>query len=206
MDLKPALLRSHLRMNQPSGSCFPYRIANKVDYVSTALLPKPILDGMQRSYSISMLWEGTAVNIKVPEERQLLNLVLPTWQREFVWTAEQQRSFVEGIFLGFGTGFYVVNGREYDGDNDCYMSGWLIDGQQRITSIARFVKDEFTVFDGIRYSDLSLGEKRRRFDNVVFPCIELEYQGDEGRLKELYRRLNFGGSAHTNEDLQRIGK
>ncbi|HHN0562612.1 TPA: hypothetical protein ACRN02_006795 [Pseudomonas aeruginosa] len=67
----------------------------------TTLLPKPILDGIQRSYSISMLWEGTPANTNVPAERQLLNLVLPTWQREFVWSEEQQRAFVEGIFLGF---------------------------------------------------------------------------------------------------------
>lgn len=174
--------------------------------MSTTLLPKPILDGVQRSYSISMLWEGRAANTNVPEERQLLNLVLPPWQRAFVWTEEQQRAFVEGIFLGLGTGFYVVNGRDYDGDRDLPMSGWLLDGQQRITSIARFVKGEITVFDGIRYSDLSIGEKRRRFDNVTFPCIELEYQADEALLKELYRRLNFGGTAHTAADLLLLEK
>lgn len=170
--------------------------------MSTTLLPIPILDGVERSYSISMLWEGTAAVPNIPDERQLLNLVLPPWQREFVWTEAQQRSFVEGIFLGFNPGYYVINGRDYEGGSDRYMSGWLLDGQQRITSIARFVKDEITVFDGIRYSDLSLGEKRRRFDNVIFPCIELEYQVDEALLKELYRRLNFGGTAHTASDQQ----
>lgn len=63
-------------------------------------LPKPILDGVERSYSISMLWDGTAAVPNIPQERQLLNLVLPPWQREFVWTEAQQRSFLEGIFLG----------------------------------------------------------------------------------------------------------
>lgn len=66
--------------------------------MSITLLPKPILDGIQRSYSISMLWEGTAASTSVSEERQLLNLVLPPWQRDVVWTETQQRSFIEGIF------------------------------------------------------------------------------------------------------------
>ncbi|EKF7416862.1 DUF262 domain-containing protein [Pseudomonas aeruginosa] len=174
--------------------------------MSITLLPKPILDGIQRSYSISMLWEGTAASTSVSEERQLLNLVLPPWQRDVVWTETQQRSFIEGIFLGFGTGYYVINGREYEDDADSYMSGWLLDGQQRITSIARFVCGELAVFNGVRYSDLSIGEKRRRFDNVIFPCIELEYQADEEVLKALYRRLNFGGVAHTAADLQLLMK
>lgn len=174
--------------------------------MSTTLLPKPILDGVQRSYSISMLWEGTPAAPNVPQERQLLNLVLPTWQRGFVWTEEQQRAFIEGIFLGFGTGYYVINGRDFEDGNDRYMSGWLLDGQQRISSIARFVKGEISVFDRIRYSDLSIGERRRRFDHVIFPCIELEYQANEEVLKALYRRLNFGGTAHTDADLQLLNR
>jgi hypothetical protein len=165
-------------------------------------LPSPILDGQQRSYSISALWEGTAACTTQDQERQLLNLVLPPWQRPAVWTEQQQARFIEGIFLGLGTGFYVINGRDYDqGGKDMPMSGWLIDGQQRITSVARFVKGELAIFDGIRYDDLSISDKRRRFNNVIFPCIELEYQPDEELLKELYRRLNFSGTAHTAADL-----
>jgi hypothetical protein len=165
-------------------------------------LPKPMLDGTQRSYSISALWEGTAAKPSHEDERKILNLVLPRWQRPPSWTEQQQIQFVEGIFLGLGTGFYVINGREYDDAGaDLPMSGWLLDGQQRITAIERFVKDEIRVFTGIRYSDLSIAEQRRRFNNIIFPCIELEYQSDEAILKELYRRLNFSGTAHTSVDL-----
>ncbi|KSQ21715.1 hypothetical protein APB26_32560 [Pseudomonas aeruginosa] len=169
-------------------------------------LPPKILDGSHREYPISMLWEGTPVRTTVPAERQLLNLVLPPWQRPFVWSAEQQIRYVEGIFLGLGTGTYVVNGREYDGDENVHMSGWLIDGQQRITSISRFIKGDLAIFDDLRYSDLSIADRRRRFDNVVFPCIELEYQPDEERLIELYLRLAFGGVAHTEADRALIGR
>lgn len=166
------------------------------------LLPTPILEGAQRSYSISTLWEATHALKTQDSERQLLGLVLPPWQRPSVWTDQQQIRFLEGIFLGLGTGFYVVNGRDYEMDGtEMAMSGWLIDGQQRITSIARFVSGELSVFDGIRYADLSKAEQRRRFNNVIFPCIELEYQPDENLLKELYRRLNFSGTAHTAADL-----
>lgn len=174
--------------------------------MSNLLLPQPLLNGTERSYTISNLWEGTRAKGNTPLERQLLNLVLPPWQRPAVWSESQQVSFLEGIFLGLGTGYYVINGRDWnDEGNDSPMSGWLIDGQQRITAIARFVNDEICVFGGIRYSDLSIGEKRRRFDNMTFPCIELEYQDDENLLKELYRRLNFGGTPHTQADLELLG-
>ncbi|MDU4254119.1 hypothetical protein ACQCLI_31520 (plasmid) [Pseudomonas nitroreducens] len=73
--------------------------------------------------------------------------------------------------------------------------------QQRITAIARFISGEIFIFGGIFYRDLSPADKRRRFDNIIFPCIELNYQEDETVLKELYRRLNYGGTPHTQEDL-----
>lgn len=169
-------------------------------------LPAQLIDGQQRSYTVDALWEGTKANGVVSGDRQLLNLVLPMWQRPAVWTTAQQVQFVEGMFLGLGTGYYVINGRDFDLDgNDLPMSGWLIDGQQRITAIAAFIKNEFCVFDGIQYSDLSPRDKRIRFDSLVFPCIELDYEADEDVLKELYRRLNYSGTAHTEEDLARLG-
>lgn len=166
-------------------------------------LPAPILAGNQRSYSISALWEGTPARTNVDQERQLLNLVLPPWQRPPSWNLDQQVQFIEGIFLGLGTGYYVINGRDYDDQgHDKPMSGWLIDGQQRITAIARFFHGEISIFGGIFFQDLSLADKRRRFNNLIFPCIEMDYTDDEKVLKELYRRLNFSGTPHTEADLE----
>lgn len=78
-----------------------------------------------------------------------MNLVLPPWQRPPSWNLDQQVQFIEGIFLGLGTGYYVINGRDYDDQgHDKPMSGWLIDGQQRITAIARFFHGEISIFGG----------------------------------------------------------
>jgi hypothetical protein len=174
--------------------------------------PKPLLDGQRRDFPISNLWETALIDATMPDERRLMNLVLPPWQRPEVWSLAQKQKFIEGIFLGFGTGYYVVNGANWD---DVWqegvqktvalpMSGWLLDGQQRITAIRDFVAGEFAIFDGIRYPDMSLGDRRKRFDNVVFPCVVIEYTGDEQKLLELYRRLNYGGTAHSAQDREQV--
>lgn len=171
----------------------------------SALLPEPLLRGTTRAYDIEHLTCGTPNDPTLPEERRLLNLVLPVWQRDFVWTPEQQSAYIEGIFLGLGTGYYVVNGSDWYRDGEQKpMSGWLIDGQQRITSIKHFIEDKIAIFDGIRYSDLSRVQKLKRFLRVGFHCLELEYQEDETVLKTLYNRLNYSGTAHTQADLERL--
>ncbi|ALN21825.1 DUF262 domain-containing protein [Ectopseudomonas mendocina] len=172
----------------------------------TIQLPSPLLEGCNRQYDIDLLTRREATKITREGERQLMCWVLPVWQRDPSWSEEQQIRFIEGIFLGLGTGYYVVHGSDWHIDGEVKpMSGWLIDGQQRITAIKKFLDGELAIFDGIRFGDLDRPTQLRRFLRMPFPCIELEYQEDEERLKELYKRLCFGGTPHTAADLARLG-
>lgn len=164
-------------------------------------LPSPLLDGTRRDYSISHLVEMSPIETTSDNERRLLRLVLPPWQRGECWSVEQKTRFIEGIFLGLGTGYYVVNGADYaDGGRPLPMSGWLLDGQQRISAIRDFMDDRFPVFQDVFYSGLDRPTRLRRFLRESFPCFELEYTGNEAVLKDLYNRLNFGGTPHTEND------
>jgi len=165
------------------------------------LLPEPLLDGRRRDYTIEMLIEGTPADPTAPEERRLLNLVVPPWQRQEVWSTDQKTRFIEGIFLGLGTGYYVINGQDWSADGKSLpMSGWLLDGQQRLSSIRDFLMNALPIFDGIVYSDLDRPTAIKRFLRHSFPCFEIDYTSNEHKLKDLYERLNFGGTAHTADD------
>lgn len=169
-----------------------------------ATLPAPLLEGTMRSYEIDTLVNASScfeVAVQVPNERRLLNFILPPWQRPEVWDVAKKRRFVEGIFLGLGCGYLVANGRDWNEDGNLRpMSGWLIDGQQRLTALRDFIDGELTIFDGIRLQDLDRPTQLRRFWRASFPQFELDYTEDEALLQDLYDRLNFGGVAHTAAD------
>lgn len=169
-------------------------------------IPKKILVGSRREYSISHLFMGAAMGTarEANNERQLLKFTLPHWQRKEVWTQPQKKAFVEGIFLGFGTGQYVVNGADWmnnDSGEALHLpySGWLIDGQQRICALRDFVQGGLSLFDGLTYEGMAAPDKLR-FMREPFPCFEMDYTDDEAVLKTLYNRMNFGGTAHNPED------
>jgi hypothetical protein len=169
-----------------------------------SLLPEKLHLGESRAYPIEMMLRQP-ITRTMDAERSLLHFVLPPWQRPEVWDQARKRTFIEGIFLGLGTGIYVHHEVELDHNGQMKpMSGWLIDGQQRISAIRDFVHNKLEIFDGLQFSDISPAEQRRRFLHVVFPSHEIPYQQDERMHKELYHRLNFGGVAHTTEDLQRL--
>ena len=166
---------------------------------SAASLPSPILFGCDRALNIEHLL-GMAPATHLREgERSLLGLVLPVWQRPAVWTRRQQVRFVEGIFLGLGTGYYVTTEWAWDqGAVRRPCAGLLLDGQQRLGALRDFAAGDFPVFGTTRFADLSLADRRRRFYRVTFPSIEMGAT-DEATLREVYDRLNFGGTPHPGE-------
>lgn len=169
-------------------------------------LPEPLLKGRESLSTIEYLFHKPDVAITSDRERQLLSFVLPPWQRPEVWDESRKRAFVEGIFLGMGTGFYVVHEADWDTQGKPLpMSRWLIDGQQRISAIRDFVNGDFAVFNDVRFEDMTLPEKRIRFMNRPFPGIILPSGQDEATLRQLYDRMNFSGRVeHSLEDRQRF--
>jgi len=122
---------------------------------------------------------------------------LPDWQRPLLWSDAQCIRFIESAWLGLHLGIYVINGLLYDGQVFNPLSFLVIDGQQRLHALERYIHDEFPVF-GHRWSALSAVEQRR-FQNIPFACAETSIR-DDRLLREVYDRLNFSGTPHTEQD------
>jgi len=161
-------------------------------------LPAPILYGCDRSYSIEHVVTMDPATHLRDGERALFGMVLPSWQRAECWDMDRKRRFIEGIFLGLGTGYYVHSA--FDWSRDAVRTagaGLLLDGQQRFTALRDFVAGELSIFDGVTYAGLSLADKRQRFLRVTFPSIEVRPDAEEAELRELSVRLAFGGVPHN---------
>lgn len=164
-------------------------------------LPAPILRGGEHCYTIDTILLTTPATHLQDGQRPLFGLVLPSWQRPEVWDAARKRKFIEGIFLGLGTGYYVCTSFDWgDGGARRKNAGLLLDGQQRLTALRDFVSGEISIFDGIKYEHLSIADRRKHFHGVVFPSIEMECTTDERVLREIYDRLAFGGVPHKESE------
>ncbi|WP_198014640.1 DUF262 domain-containing protein [Salipiger mucosus] len=124
--------------------------------------------------------------------RTVMGLKLPTWQRPLVWTEEQNIRFLESLWLGLPVGTYSYN-MVLDGGA---LDGLLIDGQQRLNAIQRYLEDAFPVF-GHRWSEVTKVDQRL-FKLTAFPSYCTQ-SSDEQYLRDYYNRMNFGGVAHTEE-------
>lgn len=166
--------------------------------------------GIQRAFDVHHLLYTYEKWLKGDEtypsgaKRRVMGIGLPDWQRPLRWSDQQCIRFIESIWRGISIGFWMLN--VVDTREPSPLDGLVIDGQQRLTALQRYVDNEFTVAAAddtpLYWRDLTVFEKRR-FGRTPFPFIELSVT-DENKLKELYVMHNFSGTPHTEEDLSLV--
>ncbi|MFL9611049.1 DUF262 domain-containing protein [Methylobacillus sp. Pita2] len=167
-------------------------------------LPDQLYRGNRREFTLDALITIPAITPTHPDERVLLNLVLPPWQRDEVWTDAQKSRFIESIFLGLDIGYYVVVEADWDNVGVKPNSAWLLDGQQRLSAIRDFMDDKIEIFDGIKFSEIDPVVRLKRFLRYPFPRYEVPHSPDVTLFQDLYDRMNFGGTNHTEQDRARL--
>lgn len=134
---------------------------------------------------------------------RICGYVIPPFQREFVWTDSQMVRFVESAFYGLPLGTFTFNttvgmdsNKRIDDNGEEYYAGnrWLLDGQQRLTTLHKYFSNEFAVFN-YYWSDLSKNEKMGLLMHSPFPSYETKI-ADELECRKLYDILAFGGTPH----------
>lgn len=126
--------------------------------------------------------------------REVMGYFLPSWQRGLVWTEAQNIKLMESLWLGLNIGTYTFNraalGSKFD--------NLLIDGQQRLWALQRYLSDEFAVF-GYRWSEIGDAERRSFEFGRHFHCY-ITTTEDEAYLRDYYNMMNFGGVAHKESE------
>lgn len=137
-------------------------------------------------------------------DRYVLGYPVPPFQRELVWTEQQEVAFIESVWLGLPIGTYNLHQMSWSNESKQTrgisaekFSGWLIDGQQRLNTIERYWNDEFTVF-GLLWSELERPDVIR-FKNTKFPYFESSLW-DEEEIRKLYNLMAFGGTNHKESE------
>ena len=127
------------------------------------------------------------------------DIEIPEFQRTFVWNQKRASRFVESLLMGLPVpGIFLYR------DNDSNTLR-VIDGQQRLRSLAFFYKGEFpglnydfrltglkSRFEGRSYQELLPEDKRRLNDSIIHASIieQLAPEDDGSSQFALFERLN----------------
>lgn len=154
--------------------------------------------------------------------RMLMDMVIegdlildPDYQRNYRWPDEKASRFIESILLNIPVPvFYFAE------DSNGKLS--VIDGQQRLTSLFRFMKpDELPALfagreiselvlnglkvrsdlNGFRYKDLTSAD-RPLLSKRPMRCIVVLSESDETLKYEVFERLNSGSASLTEQEIR----
>lgn len=133
-------------------------------------------------------------------------IIVPSFQRIFVWSLEQSSRFIESLLLDWPVpGIFLA----HDAESDKLL---VIDGQQRLKSLLFFRQGIFYLpnnrgpipfaltgvspeFDGVTYSDLWVNDQEN-LDSYLFHAtvIGKSYpEKDDTSIYHIFERLNTGG-------------
>lgn len=122
--------------------------------------------------------------------------IQPEYQRNYIYAeSKKDVAVIESILRGYPLGLIYFN-RLDDGSLE------VLDGQQRITSIGRFVTNRFAVKDenGMeQYFDGIAADKRVRIQESKLLIYECE--GTETEIKQWFKTINIAGIPLNSQEL-----
>jgi hypothetical protein len=135
-------------------------------------------------------------------------IFIPDYQREMRWDEDRQSKFIESVLLGLPISYILVADVS---ESEDLARLEIIDGTQRIRTLAKFLKNELSLNDlqkldslnGFTFSDLPLS-RQRRFQRTTIRMIQLTEKADEEVRRDLFERINTG-SVELNEMEKRRG-
>lgn len=125
--------------------------------------------------------------------------IQPEYQRNYIYNdGKKDVAVIESLLKGYPLGLIYFN--QPNADEDKYE---ILDGQQRITSIGRFVSGLFVVkgLDGNEqyFSSLSEDQKKQILDSelLIYDCC-----GTEDEMKQWFKTINIAGVPLTPQELR----
>lgn len=124
--------------------------------------------------------------------------IQPEYQRNYIYASnggKKEVAVIESILKGYPLGLIYFNKVSDDNLE-------VLDGQQRITSVGRFVNDKFAIKDGNgmeQYFSGMAADKKAKIRETKLLIYECE--GRESEIKEWFKTINIAGVPLNEQEL-----
>ena len=116
--------------------------------------------------------------------------IQPEYQRNYIYASDggkREAAVIESLLKGYPLGLIYFNKVSSDNLE-------VLDGQQRITSIGRFVTDKFAIKDENGMEQYFGGIAKDKKDKILEAKLLIyECEGDESEIKDWFKTINIAG-------------
>ncbi len=124
--------------------------------------------------------------------------IQPEYQRNYIYASDggkREMAVIESVLKGYPIGLIYFNKI-----NDSNLE--VLDGQQRITSLGRFVSDKFAIKDENDMGQYFGGMAKDKKDKILETKLLIyECEGTESQIKEWFKTINIAGVPLVPQEL-----
>jgi hypothetical protein len=124
--------------------------------------------------------------------------IQPEYQRNYIYASDggkREIAVIESILKDYPIGLIYFNKVS---ENNLE----ILDGQQRITSLGRFVTDKFAIKDGNGMEQYFSGIAKDKQNKILETKLLIyECEGTESEIKEWFKTINIAGVPLNNQEL-----
>ena len=161
------------------------------------------------SYGVDFDVEGLVQRLNKGE------IIVPEWQRSYVWTHRQASSFIEsllvglpvpGVFLGLDSESYdliVIDGQQRLKTLQCFYQGQRPDLNPG-RPLAFTLRDVHKRFSGLTYQQLTANDRRYLDTSIIHATVIKQDAppGSDTSMYHLFQRLNNGGRSLNSQEIR----
>ena len=124
--------------------------------------------------------------------------IQPEYQRNYIYAegdGKREMAVIESILKGYPIGLIYFNKIS---DNSLEV----LDGQQRITSVGRFITDKFAIKDENGMPQIFSNMAKDKKDKILETKLLIyECEGTESQIKEWFKTINIAGVPLVPQEL-----
>ena len=124
--------------------------------------------------------------------------IQPEYQRNYIYASDggkREMAVIESVLKGYPIGLIYFNKI-----NDSNLE--VLDGQQRITSLGRFITDKFAIKDENDMGQYFGGMAKDKKDKILETKLLIyECEGTESQIKEWFKTINIAGVPLVPQEL-----
>lgn len=124
--------------------------------------------------------------------------IQPEYQRNYIYASDggkKEMAVIESVLKGYPIGLIYFN-KVSDSNLE------VLDGQQRITSLGRFVTDKFAIKDENGMEQYFSGMAKDKQSKILkTPLLIYECEGAESEIKEWFKTINIAGVPLVPQEL-----
>lgn len=124
--------------------------------------------------------------------------IQPEYQRNYIYASDggkREMAVIESVLKGYPIGLIYFNKVSVDNLE-------VLDGQQRITSLGRFITDKFAIKDENGMEQYFGGMAKDKQTKILETKLLIyECEGTESQIKEWFKTINIAGVPLNNQEL-----